>query len=71
MDYAQKMGVAATEASYMVGLDNLSMTLAQRMDDALNNMNREIKRNAVLELEYAMLQEECIRKCEYSRRPCP
>ncbi|XP_043284199.1 uncharacterized protein [Venturia canescens] len=62
MDYVQKMGVAATEASYMAGLDNLSLTLAQRMDDALNNMNREIKHNAVLELEYTMLQEECIRK---------
>lgn len=62
MDYVNKMAVAATEASYMAGLDNLSVTLAKRMDDALNNVEKEVAHNMQLEREYLYLQEECAKK---------
>ncbi|XP_046749665.1 uncharacterized protein LOC124413249 isoform X1 [Diprion similis] len=62
MDYAHKMAVAASETTYLAGMDNLSTTLCQRIDDALINMQREIELNKVLEEEYCQVQQQCIIK---------
>ncbi|XP_046749666.1 uncharacterized protein LOC124413249 isoform X2 [Diprion similis] len=56
------MAVAASETTYLAGMDNLSTTLCQRIDDALINMQREIELNKVLEEEYCQVQQQCIIK---------
>ncbi|XP_046488116.1 uncharacterized protein [Neodiprion pinetum] len=63
MDYVHKMAVAASETTYLAGMDNLSTTLCQRIDDALINMQKEIDLNKVLEEEYCRVQQQCIIKC--------
>ncbi|XP_046431523.1 uncharacterized protein LOC124185132 isoform X3 [Neodiprion fabricii] len=57
------MAVAASETTYLAGMDNLSTTLCQRIDDALINMQKEIDLNKVLEEEYCRVQQQCIIKC--------
>ena len=66
MDSVQKMSVAITEAAYMADIPNLSISLCQRMDDALN-MNKEIEQNKLLDLEYNILEQECIKKHKYQQ----
>ncbi|CAL7943156.1 unnamed protein product [Xylocopa violacea] len=60
VEYVHKMAVAASEISYLSGLDSLSFTLTQRIDDALKNIKEEVKNIAVLEQEYCDVQRECI-----------
>lgn len=67
MSYVHKMAEAATEISYLSGMDNLSTTLCDRIDDALNKMQHEIDKNKMLEDEYSRVQEECVRKCKISQ----
>ncbi|XP_057329510.1 uncharacterized protein LOC130670230 [Microplitis mediator] len=62
MDYIQRMVEAVSVVSHSAGMDNLAMTLCERMDDALKNKDREIRDNKLLEKEYYSLQEECIKK---------
>lgn len=62
MEYVQKMAVAASEISFLSGLDNLSTTLCQRIDDAVNNVQKEVTQNQMLEEEYTTVQEQCIVK---------
>lgn len=64
MDYVHKMAVAASETTYLAGMDNLSTTLCQRIDDALTNMQKEIDSNKILEDEYCRIQQQCIIKCK-------
>lgn len=61
VDYVHKMATAATEISYLSGMDNLSFTLSQRIDDALRNIKEEFNSLASLEQEYCEIQEKCIR----------
>lgn len=54
------MAVAASELSYLSGLDNLSFTLTQRIDDALRIIKEEVNHIMILEQEYCGVQKECI-----------
>ncbi|XP_051164821.1 uncharacterized protein LOC127283777 [Leptopilina boulardi] len=62
VEYVQKMAVATTEVSFLSGMDNLSATLCQRIDDAVNNIQKEIEQNQILEDEYTVIQQKCILK---------
>ena len=55
------MAVAASELSYLSGLDNLSFTLTQRIDDALRIIKEEVNHIMILEQEYCGVQKECIK----------
>lgn len=61
MDYVHKMAVASAELSYMCGMDGLTSTLQQRIEDALNRVKAETDSNAELEREYWRTQEQCVR----------
>lgn len=56
------MAVATTEVTFLTGMDNLSVTLCQRIDDAVNNIQKEIAQNKILEEEYTVIQQKCILK---------
>lgn len=60
------MAVAASELSYLSGLDNLSFTLTQRIDDALRIIKEEVNHIMILEQEYCGVQEECIKNCKHN-----
>lgn len=60
VEYVHKMAVAASEISYLSGLDNLSISLTQRIDDALKNIKEEVNHIAILEQEYRDVQRACI-----------
>ncbi|XP_043466393.1 uncharacterized protein LOC122501167 [Leptopilina heterotoma] len=62
VEYVQKMAVATTEVTFLTGMDNLSVTLCQRIDDAVNNIQKEIAQNKILEEEYTVIQQKCILK---------
>lgn len=66
IEYVHKMAVAVSEISYLSGMDNLSFTLTQRIDDALRNIKKEINHIMVLEQEYCNVQKECIKNCKYN-----
>ncbi|XP_017883797.1 uncharacterized protein LOC108627203 isoform X2 [Ceratina calcarata] len=66
VEYVHKMAVAASEISYLSGLDNLSISLTQRIDDALQNIKEEVNHIAILEQEYCDVQRACI---ENSNKP--
>lgn len=61
MDYVHKMAVAASELSFLSGMDSLSSSLCQRIDDALNNVKTEVDSNLELEQAYRHIQEKCIK----------
>lgn len=61
MDYVHKMAVAASELSFLSGMESLSSTLCQRIDDALGNVRTEVKSNLELEQMYRHIQEQCIK----------
>lgn len=62
MDYVHKMAVAASELSFLSGMDSLSSSLCQRIDDALGNVRMEIESNMELEKVYRRVQEQCIKE---------
>lgn len=64
MDYVHKMAEAASEISFLAGMDNLSSSLTQRIDDAVNKIQTEKTNNNNLEQEYVRVQEESIKKCK-------
>ncbi|OXU31667.1 hypothetical protein TSAR_000708 [Trichomalopsis sarcophagae] len=61
MDYVHKMAEAASEISFLAGMDNLSTSLTQRIDDALVKIQTEKTNNSQLEEEYTRVQEESIK----------
>lgn len=61
MDYTHKMAVASAELCYMCGMDSLTDTLQQRIEDALNRVKAETDSNAKLERAYWHIQEQCIK----------
>lgn len=61
MDYVHKMAVAASELSFLSGMDSLSNSLCQRIDDALNNVKIEVESNLELEQAYRHIQQQCIK----------
>jgi len=61
MDYVHKMAVASAELSYMCGMDSLTSTLQQRIEDALDRVKAEIDSNTELERAYWRVQEQCIK----------
>ncbi|KAL7299995.1 hypothetical protein TKK_0007309 [Trichogramma kaykai] len=61
MEYVHKMAEAASEISFLAGMDNLSTTLTQRIDDALGKIEFEKSNNSKLEEEYTKVQEETIK----------
>jgi hypothetical protein len=61
MDYVHKMSEAASEISFLAGMDNLSITLTQRIDDALIKIQAEKNSNSELEKEYIKVQKESIK----------
>ncbi|XP_014474559.1 PREDICTED: uncharacterized protein LOC106744371 [Dinoponera quadriceps] len=61
MDYVHKMAVAASELSFLSGMDSLSSSLCQRIDDALSNVKTEVENNLKLEQAYRHIQEQCIK----------
>lgn len=64
MEYVHKMAEAASEISFLAGMDNLSSSLTQRIDDAINKIQTEKTNNNDLELEYIRIQEASIKKCK-------
>ncbi|XP_012264309.2 uncharacterized protein LOC105690794 isoform X2 [Athalia rosae] len=58
MEYIHKMVVATSEITFLAGMDNLSTSLCQRIDDALIKMQREIDQNNQLEEEYRHIQQK-------------
>lgn len=54
------MAVATTDICYSVGMENLSHSLIERIDDAINKVQTEIKMNKQLEAEYIDIQEQAI-----------
>lgn len=71
MDYVHKMAEAASEISYLAGMDNLSHSLTQRIDDAVNKIQTEKTNNNELEHEYVRIQEASIKKCKKSSKNMP
>ncbi|KAJ8687029.1 hypothetical protein QAD02_022823 [Eretmocerus hayati] len=61
MEYVHKMAEAASEVSFLAGMDNLSSTLIQRIDDALMKIHGEEANNTQLENEYVRVQEESVK----------
>ncbi|XP_014212210.1 uncharacterized protein LOC106642086 [Copidosoma floridanum] len=61
MEYVHKMSEAASEISFLAGMDNLSTSLTQRIDDALRKVQIEKQSNSELEHEYVRIQEEAIK----------
>lgn len=61
MDYVHKMAVAASELSYLSGMDTLSNMLCERIENALNNVKIEIGKNLEAEKAYRYIQEQCIK----------
>jgi len=55
------MAVASTELCYICGMDNLTDTLQQRIEDALNRVKAETNSNTELERAYWQIQEQCIK----------
>lgn len=55
------MTVASAELCYMCGMDSLTSTLQQRIEDALNRVKAETNSNAELERTYWHIQEQCIK----------
>lgn len=66
VEYVHKMAVAASELSYLSGMDNLSFTLTKRIDDALKIIKEEVNHIMFLEQEYCDVQKECIENCKYN-----
>ena len=66
MDYVHKMAEAASEISFLAGMDNLSISLTQRIDDALGKIQTEKTNNTQLEEEYVRVQEESIKNGKIS-----
>lgn len=62
MDQVHKMALTASEVCYLAGMDNLSMTLCQRIDDALRNVQKEMDQVQKLENDYRYVQQQCILK---------
>ncbi|XP_011310915.1 uncharacterized protein [Fopius arisanus] len=62
MEYVQKMAEAVTNVSFLAGMDNLSISLSERMEDAQKQKEREVKDNEKLEKEYYKIQEQCVRQ---------
>lgn len=66
VEYVQKMAVAISEISYLSGMDNLSLALSQRTEEALRNIKEEVNSITALEQEYCRVQEECIKHSEHT-----
>ncbi|XP_015127286.1 uncharacterized protein LOC107048574 [Diachasma alloeum] len=64
MEYVQKMAEAVTNVSFLAGMDNLSISLSERMEDAQKQKEREVRDNQKLETEYYKIQEQCVRQHE-------
>ncbi|KAK0163470.1 hypothetical protein PV327_007145 [Microctonus hyperodae] len=64
MDYIQRMAEAVTIVSHSAGMDNLAMTLCERMDDAIKHKDREILTNKKLEQEYFNMEERCVKESQ-------
>ncbi|XP_031825906.1 uncharacterized protein LOC116424098 isoform X2 [Nomia melanderi] len=61
VQYVQKMAVAASDLSYLSGMDNLCFSLTKQIDDVFKSMQQESEFIATLEQEYCDIQEQCIR----------
>ncbi|XP_043257104.1 uncharacterized protein LOC122399992 isoform X2 [Colletes gigas] len=55
------LAVAASDLSYLSGMDNLSFSLSQQLDDVLKRIKTEVDHIEMLEGEYCDIQEQCIR----------
>ncbi|XP_063976191.1 uncharacterized protein LOC135162037 [Diachasmimorpha longicaudata] len=64
MEYVQEMAKAVTNVSFLAGMDNLSISLSERMEDAQKQKEREVCDNKKLETEYYKIQEQCVRQGE-------
>lgn len=62
MDYVRKMAEAASEMTFLAGMDNLSTSLTIRIDDAVNRIQKEKMDTEQLEEEYILIQEKSIAK---------
>lgn len=62
MNYVQKMAEATTEVCFSSGMENLSFMLGQRMDDTRRNVEKQVKENTLLEVQYNIIQEQSIKK---------
>ncbi|XP_076246857.1 uncharacterized protein LOC143186897 [Calliopsis andreniformis] len=61
VQYIHKMAVAVSEICYLSGMDNLSFTLSQQVDDIIKKVQEEVDNITKLEQEYCNVHEECIK----------
>jgi len=62
MDNVYKMAVASAELSYLCGMDSLTSTLQQRIEDAIGKVKAVTDSNTELERAYWRMQEQCVIK---------
>lgn len=62
MEFVQKMAESVTNVSFLAGLDNLSISLSERMQDAQKHKDKQISDNQKLETEYLKMQQQCVRQ---------
>lgn len=68
MNYVHKMAVTSAELSYMCGMDSLTNTLQQRIEDTLNKVKAETDSNTELERAYWCIQEQCIKGSKETKK---
>lgn len=68
MESVQRMAESVTTLAYLSSLDNLSLTLCERMDDALRQKDNQVRENKKLEKEYIGLQEKVVKQSKKKRK---
>lgn len=61
MDNVQRMAESVTTLCYLSSMDSLSMSLCQRIEDALRQREHQVQENIKLEKQYYLLQEQIIK----------
>ncbi|XP_033331585.1 uncharacterized protein LOC117223425 [Megalopta genalis] len=61
IQYVQRLAVAASDLSYLSGMDNLYFSLSGQIENIAKSVQQEIDHIAILEEEYNFIQEKCIR----------
>ncbi|KAF7992426.1 hypothetical protein HCN44_001751 [Aphidius gifuensis] len=61
MENAQRMAESVTSLGYLSGMDSLSISLCERIDDAVRHKDHQLQENIKLEKQYYLLEEQIIK----------
>ncbi|XP_078038365.1 uncharacterized protein LOC144470745 [Augochlora pura] len=61
IQYVQRLAVAASDLSYLSGMENAYSLLSGQVENIAKSVQQEIDYIATLEKEYSIIQEKCIR----------